>query len=302
MHTFFGPVGDVNFSGTKELGWDFMTDPLLASGEAASFYIPLITDPAVAGTWYAGLQHVWRTQDNAGSQSHLDSECNEFLPLSQFDPNGDCGDWVAIGQDLSSASFGGKAPGQYIVATSRAPSDNGTLWAGLRRGRVFVTSNANNPSPAAVTFHRIDTAAQPTRFVSGISIDASNPNHAFISYSGYNAYATAAGTATGHIFEVTYNPVTHVATWSGDLAGGDPSTGGLGDQPITGIAVDWNKGDVFVSTDFGVFVRKSGNTTWQPAARGLPPVAVFGLTIDLNARVLYAATHGRGAWRLDLSP
>ncbi len=302
MHTFFGPVGDVNFSGTKELGWDFMTDPLLASGEAASFYIPLITDPAVGGTWYAGLQHVWRTQDNAGSQAHLDAQCSEFLPLSQFDPNGDCGDWVAIGQDLSSASFGGKAPGQYIVATSRAPSDNGTLWAGLRRGRVFVTSNANNPSPAAVTFHRIDTAAQPTRFVSGISIDASNPNHAFISYSGYNAYATAAGTATGHVFEVTYNPVTHVATWSGDLAGGDPSTGGLGDQPITGIAVDWNKGDVFVSTDFGVFVRKSGNTTWQPAARGLPPVAVFGLTIDVNARVLYAATHGRGAWRLNLSP
>jgi hypothetical protein len=138
--------------------------------------------------------------------------------------------------------------------------------------------------------------------VSGIDVDASNPNHAFISYSGYNAYAKAAGTATGHVFEVTNHPRTHVATWSGDLAGGDPSTGGLGDQPITGIAVDWNTGDVFVSTDFGVFVRKSGNTTWQPAAPGLPPVAVYGLTIDVNARVLYAATHGRGAWRLDLSP
>jgi hypothetical protein len=303
MHTFFGPVGDVNFSGTNELGWDFMTDPLLASGEAASFYIPLITDPKVGGTWYAGLQHVWRTQDNAGSQAHLDAQCSEFLPLSQFDPNGDCGDWVAIGQDLSSTAFGtDKAPGQYIVATSRAPSDNGTLWAGTRRGRVFVTSNANNPLPGNVTFHRIDTRGQPARFVSGISIDASNPNHAFISYSGYNAYATAAGTATGHIFEVTYDRAHTRATWSGDLAGGDPSTGGLGDQPITGIAVDWHTGDVFVSTDFGVFVRKSGNTTWQPAAGGLPPVTVFGLTIDVNARVLYAATHGRGAWRLDLSP
>ena len=302
MHTFTGPVGDVNFSGTAELGWDFVMDPPLGSGEAASFYIPLIADPKVDGSWYMGLHHVWRTKDNGGAQSHLDSECSEFLPASQFDPNGDCGDWVAIGGDLSSTVFGsGKSPGQYIVALSRAPSDSGTLWVGLRRGRVFVTSNATL-LPQHVNFYRIDSAAQPTRFVSGISVDASNPNHAFISYSGYNAYATASGTATGHVFEVTYNTHTHTATWSGDLAGGDPSTGGLGDQPINGIAVDWNKGDVYAATDFNVFVRKSGNTTWQPAGGGLPPVSVFGLTLDLNGRVLYAATHGRGAWRLALSP
>jgi hypothetical protein len=59
-------------------------------------------------------------------------------------------------------------------------------------------------------------------------------------------------------------------------------------------------GDIFVSTDFGVFLRPHGKTKWQPAGSGLPPVAVYGLTIDVNARVLYAATHGRGAWRLSL--
>jgi hypothetical protein len=57
---------------------------------------------------------------------------------------------------------------------------------------------------------------------------------------------------------------------------------------------------VYVSTDFGVFVRNSGKSTWKPAAPGLPPVAVYGLTIDVNARVLYAATHGRSAWELTL--
>jgi len=29
-------------------------------------------------------------------------------------------------------------------------------------------------------------------------------------------------------------------------------------------------------------------------------VATYGLTIDSGARILYAATHGRGAWRLQL--
>src|SRR6202022_3446353 len=107
--------------------------------------------------------------------------------------------------------------------------------AGLRRGRVFVTSNADNPSAAAVTFYRIDTSAQPERFVSGIAIDQSNPNHAFISYSGYNAYATASGTATGHVFEVTYNPNTHAATWTN-------RDYNIGDQPITDIALDSETG------------------------------------------------------------
>jgi hypothetical protein len=303
FHTFFDAQIDINFHGTDPKGWDWISDVFFVgpgASEPRSFYIPIIYDPTVDGTIFTGLQHVWRTRDNGGDQTFLDKHCNEFTGDLFF--TGACGDWVAIGQNLSTdPAFGSdKAPGQFIVATERAPSDNGTLWAGLRRGRVFVTSNAN-VSPGAVSFHRIDTAAQPTRFVSGIAIDASNPNHAFISYSGYNAYAAASGTATGHVFEVTYHPNTHVATWSGDLAGGEPSAGGLGDQPITDIAVDWNTGDVFVSTDFGVFVRKSGNKKWHPAAGGLPPVAVYGLTIDVNARVLYAATHGRGAWRLDLT-
>jgi hypothetical protein len=297
MHTFFSPVGDVNFRGTDPLGWDFMTDPLLASGEGASFYVPLIADPNVSGSWFVGLQHVWRTQDNAGPQTHLDSQCNELLPSSQFDPNGDCGDWVPIGADLTSTSFGAdKNPGAggYVVATVRAPSDSGTLWAGLRRGRVFVASNADDPTPSNVTFYRIDTSSTPTRFVSGIAIDPSNPNHAFISYSGYNAYATAAGTATGHVFEVTYNPVSHTATWTN-------LDNNLGDQPITGIALDAVTGNLFVSTDFGVDMLRRGDNQWMRAAGSLPPVAVYGLTIDSNARVLYAATHGRGAWSLDFS-
>jgi hypothetical protein len=164
-----------------------------------------------------------------------------------------------------------------------------------------VASNADNATASAVTFYRIDetgcpascTNLRPTRFVSGIAVDRSNPNHAFISYSGYNAYAVASGTATGHVFEVTYDSTTHTATWTN-------RDYNLGDEPITDIALDSQTGDLFVSTDFGVNMLKSGTSQWVPAAGSLPPVAVYGLTIDSNARVLYAATHGRGAWRLSL--
>ena len=120
-----------------------------------------------------------------------------------------------------------------------------------------------------------------------------DPNVAYVSFSGYNAYATAAGTATGHVFKVVYSPGQGTATWTNlDY--------NIGDQPITDIALDSKTGDLFVSTDFGVDTLKSGATTWTPAAGSLPPVATYGLTIDSNARVLYAATHGRGAWMLSL--
>jgi len=89
-------------------------------------------------------------------------------------------------------------------------SDTGTLWVGLRRGRVFISSNADKAS-GTVIFYRIDTSSTPTRFVSGIAVDPSDPNHAFISFSGYNAYATASGTATGHVFDVHYDPNGHTA-------------------------------------------------------------------------------------------
>jgi hypothetical protein len=299
FHNFFEASPDVNFHGSSETGWDVIADPLFEV-EPQSFYIPMIFDPTVNGTMFAGLDFVWRTTDNGGDQATLDAHCNEVS--GDFPKNIKCGDWVRLNAGKQKALGDGKAwgsdklSGGYVVATERAPSNNGTLWVGTRRGRVFVTSNADAVNPSTVVFYRIDTSVQPTRFVSGIDIDPSNPNHAFISYSGYNAYATAASTALGHIFEVTYHPATHTATWSGDLATN------LGDQPITDIAVDWSNGNVFVSTDFGVSVRVHGDTDWQEAGTGLPEVAVYGLTINLGvgSRVLHAATHGRSAWSLPL--
>src|SRR5205085_2817782 len=181
FHTYFDAQIDVNFHGTSETGWDWVSDTFFVGAgakEARSFYIPIIFDPVITQTIFTGLQHVWRTQDSGGNQAFLDQHCAELggdLPFT-----GACGDWLAIGEDLSSTSFGtDKAPGQYIVALRRAPSDTATLWAGLRRGRVFVTSDADD-APTTVTFYRIDTSAQPERFVSGIDVDASNPDHAFI--------------------------------------------------------------------------------------------------------------------------
>jgi hypothetical protein len=44
----------------------------------------------------------------------------------------------------------------------------------------------------------------------------------------------------------------------------------------------------------------NSTTTWTVAGTGLPEAEVPGLTIVPSARVLYAAMHGRSAWKLPL--
>ena len=137
---------------------------------------------------------------------------------------------------------------------------------------------------------RLDTPTTPGRFVSGIAIDPTDPNHAWISYSGYNAYTP---TTPGHVLEATYDPATGVASFH------DRSYD-LGDQPVTGIAEFGPTGDVYAATDFGVLRLPSGASHWEVAGTDLPSVAVYGLTLSQSGHVLYAATHGRGAYVLSL--
>jgi hypothetical protein len=64
------------------------------------------------------------------------------------------------------------------------------------------------------------------------------------------------------------------------------------------------QGDIYVSTDFGVARLVNGTQTWILAADGIPTATVSGLTLatakQSGDRLLYAATHGRGAYRLRL--
>jgi hypothetical protein len=290
MHSYTGAQHDVNFNSDDPLGWNWISDPLLASGEASSFYVPLIADPLVGGTWFVGQQRVWRTNDNGGSQAYLEQHCNEFFG----DFTVQCGDWVPLGNasgNLVGAAYGTSKGGSYVVALARTNTDSHTLWAATRLGRLFISKNADAAAAGTVSFTRIDTAAQPIRFVTGIAVDPGNSNHAYVTFSGYNAYTP---TTPGHVFEVIYNPLSATATWN-DLSGN------IGDQPVTGIAFDDLTGDIFVSTDFGVALLQPGSNSWVPAAGSLPPVAVYGLSIDRASHILYAASHGRGAWKLDLS-
>ena len=295
FNTFTGQANDANFQNGDPSKWVIISAPIISSPEGAQFYPPIIADPnpARAGSIFQGSQSVWRTQDWGGNKAYLEANCPEFT-TSAAQPG--CGDFVQIGPpgatDLTSAAYGATRTGCCMAAIARRAADTGTAWAATSTGRVFTSTNVNAPA-ATVVWTRIDNTAIPSpgRFITGIVVDPANANHAWISYSGYNFNTPA---QPGHVFDVTWNPMTMMATWTN-------ISYNLPDFPITALARDDVTGDLYAGSDFTVMRLPFGKTTWGIAGSGLPMVEVPGLTIVPSARVLYAATHGRSVWRLTLA-
>jgi hypothetical protein len=299
FNSFFLNFHDVNFRNGNPLKWVIASGPIVASGESAQFYTPIIPDPVSAGTIFEGSQSVWRTRDWAGNQAFLEANCPEFT-TSGADPN--CGDFVKLGPvgatDLtaSAADYRGTTrAGGNVAALGRGGSDAATLWAATTTGRLFISKNAD-VGAHSVTYARLDSLAanSPGRFISGIAVDPADPNHAWITYSSYSAITPA---TPGHVFSVTYDQGAGTATWTNLDGIGGPA---FPDFPATGVAFDSGRGDLYVSNDWGVLRLPNGSTDWEIAGTGLPQVEVAGLTIVPTARKLYAATHGRSAWQLTL--
>ena len=302
FHTYTGGQMDVNYNDVDPTSWLWIGDRFIVNfPESQRFYAPVISDPLFTKTIFVGAQRVWRTTTAGGDRTFLENHCNTAVGEFPSDLlyTGACGnaaEWPPLGAStLTGSAFGTTKSGGTLSSIARG-NDTGTLWAASGAGRVLVSTNANAANPAAVTFTRIDAAdpTLPNRAVSSVTVDPTNPNHAIVTFSGYNA---STASAPGHVFNVVFNPGTGTAAWTN-------LSYDIGDQPVNDAVLDVATGDLYVSTDFGVYRLVSGTHTWIPAADGLPMVAVSGLTLAYSTRgddrLLYAATHGRGAYRLRL--
>jgi hypothetical protein len=288
FHNFTGGSPDVNFDNGDLEKWIWTGDPLQ---QAAEFYAPVIADPVVSKTLFAGTQTVFRTKTaGLGTRTYDEAQavCNEWTGTGA----GVCGDWVELGPNRLVSAFWGTRAGGNVAAVERTVDDTSSAWAATTTGRVFITKNVDADPASAVSWTRLDddSANSPGRFPSSIYVDPENGNHAWISYSGFGVNTPA---TPGHVFEVTYNPNAGTSTWV------DRSYD-IGDIPVTDLVRDDATGNLYAANDFGVLLLAAGMTSWVEAASGMPNVEVAGLTIVPGERILYAATHGLSAWRLNL--
>jgi hypothetical protein len=291
FHSFFDVSPEVNFEGGNIGTWIWVADPLF--GHAGSqFYSPIISDPKETKWMFAGTgrtayrtkTHGLGTMTMAEAQQHCNTWTGDFAVV--------CGDWAELGPvRLTNAAWGDREGGA-VSAVERTVADSASAWSATTTGRVFVTKNVGDDPASAVTWTRLDddTAIDPNRFVSSIYVDPADGNHAWISYSGYGV--NTPGTPA-HVVEVTYDSVTGTSTWV-DLSYD------FGDLPVNDLVRDDVTGDLYAASDFGVSLLADGTTTWTDSGAGLPNVEVTSLEIIPSERILYAATHGRSTWRLNL--
>jgi hypothetical protein len=346
---FTSGAGDVSFENGDPQSWVVATAPIRRSGEGPSFYWPQVGDPnPVPGTHpiYEGAKHVWRSwafngghattsgpQDTSPDIPFMESHCPEFVTGST---NVNCGDARPLGGAMCDAvastplppcvgesgdltasglQYGTDRSGGTVSWIARDSADHGTIWAATSAGRIFVTHNGDAVDPSTVTWTRIDnsvTGGSPTRFPSSIYVDPANSNHAWISYSGYNAVTPS---TPGHVFSVVNTGTIGAGTFTNlNVEGGSsayPTPTSDGDLPVADVVRDDATHTLYAATDFGVLRGDNDGASWH-VTDGMPRYEVMHLAIQPSSReptckggglckpVLYAATHSQGFWQMNL--
>jgi sugar lactone lactonase YvrE len=229
--------------------------------ENARFVTPLIQDQQNPDVWVTGGEFVWVTT-SGWNTSCTDTACS----------------WTPV-YDLGAAN----------AVTALSSANNGSIiyaaWVGGggNPGPTFADGIATNYGG---TWHQVNMTGLPDRYIAGVTVDPGNPAHAYAIFNGYSRRFIPGG-GVGHVFE----------TWNGGQSWTDIS-GNLPDIASDALVLSHNQ--LALATDGGVFTAREdqgARTFWSRLGNGLPNAAVDDLTQGPNGYI-YAATHGRGIWRI----
>ena len=185
--------------------------------------------------------------------------------------------WSAISPDLTKGQ-------SALSAIAVMPGNANVIMTGAADGSVQVTTNGGT------NWTNLTKSPLPNRHVSDVAIE-----NAQTYYAAFNGFNENTASTPGHVFKTTDGG----ATWSN--VSKDDAADGLPNLPVQAIVLDGSA--VYAGTDQGVYRSTNGGTTWEPFREGMPNVAVFDLAFQKyasGAKVLVAATHGRGMWRVVL--
>ncbi len=254
----------------------------------SSFIPPLIADPSNANTVYFGTTKVYQSVD-AG---------NTWIPISNDFVSGFNGDSLTV---LAVAPTNSSV--MYVGANAGA--SNGALT-----GLVFVSTNVS-PGNVASFLQVSGQGSLPPRALTAIAIDPSDNTGktAYVTFSGFSFVNASLGVndPTGHIFKTTDGGNTWKDVSCSVVSPANcttPAATDLPNIPVNDVVVDPDiPGTIYAATDLGVFVGTCTTTpcTWITLSTGLPRVVVHSLRLHEPSRTLRAATHGRGAWDINLN-
>ena len=226
----------------------------------------------------------------------ITEERQDFLFITPFvmDPNNSRRLWTGA-RRLWRTDNGA----EYWVAASANPLGSGTASA-------FAVAPGNSQFVLAGTtdgfIYRNDRALEAG---STTIWQSSRPRDGFVSSLAFDPtttgviYATYAGFGGRHVWRSEDNGLT----WNAVDGTGALS---LPDIPVHSIVVDpQDSRRLYLGTDLGVFTSLNGGRTWAVENTGFATAVTEWLTLGtdaLGSPWLFAFTHGRGAWKVELQP
>jgi photosystem II stability/assembly factor-like uncharacterized protein len=186
--------------------------------------------------------------------------------------------WTAISPDLTGGDTHPEDAYPFGTVTTVAAGKNNPLmlYAGTDDGRLWHTSTGGSPWSQAFDPNL------PSRWVTRVAVDPANAAVAYVAFSGFRN-----ADASPYILK----------TMDGGVSWAD-ITGNLPQAPVNALALTGT--GLVASTDMGVFLTTNGGATWLRLGRGLPRVPVLDIRYHPSTNRIYAATFGRGMWRVDL--
>jgi sugar lactone lactonase YvrE len=228
---------------------------------SARFVTPFTMDQQSKNTWLTGGRFVWITTSGWSTQC-TDTSCS----------------WNAVydtGAGHAITALSSTHGGQVVYAA--------WVGGGGNPGAAFASGIATNYGG---TWHQLNTTGLPDRYIAGVTVDPTNAAHAYAIFNGYSRRWIPGG-GVGHVFE----------TWNGGQSWTDIS-GSLPD--VASDALVLSGGQLALATDLGVYTATEGqgaSTSWSRLGTGLPNASVDDVTLGPDGYI-YAATHGRGIWRI----
>ncbi|HMS54809.1 MAG TPA: hypothetical protein PKA27_05370 [Fimbriimonadaceae bacterium] len=175
--------------------------------------------------------------------------------------------------------------GGTITSISISPSNRNVIYTGSSSGDVFVTTDGGSN-------WRDITGALPSAAVTDLEVHPTDPNDIVVVLSG---------TGTGHVYQCDNTSVNN-PVWANKSGSGLLGLPDISANTIIRSGYD-PENTWWVGNDVGVFLTASKGASWLNInALGLPNVQVNDLTFVPGNSHVFAATFGRGMWRIEIFP
>ena len=218
------------------------------------------------GILYVGTYRLWVSTVGCNSLNSLNGSDSWSAPAGE--------------QDLTKGitSFGKDT----LSAIGVCPSNPNVIYTGSEQGQMMVSTDAGQ---SWTKVKNLNEGGIPDRSITSIAVAPRNPAIAFATVSGFK---------TDHVFKTTDTGVTWRSI-SGNL---HDITGDVMKNVAVNDLLLGEDGLVYIGTDIGVFMSKTGGDQWVSVRTGMPPVIVKAFSMNPDGRLI-AATFGRGVYVLE---